>query len=76
MDSPDPLASDAKSIDELVKMLAKTQKEPLAILKVLKEAQQRDGSDSTQSSAILAAELTSYKVQPSLNSRLYSIPLM
>ncbi|KAK6496376.1 hypothetical protein TWF481_002401 [Arthrobotrys musiformis] len=54
-------ASDAKSPEELIKLLAKTQKEPLSILKILKEAQQRDGADSSQSSAILEAELTSYK---------------
>ncbi|KAF3941278.1 hypothetical protein ABW19_dt0200641 [Dactylella cylindrospora] len=55
------LASEAKSADELIKLLAKSQKEPLSILRILKEAQQRDGADSTQSSAILEAELTSYK---------------
>ncbi|KAF3930297.1 hypothetical protein ABW20_dc0110151 [Dactylellina cionopaga] len=58
---PPSLASDAKSPEELIKLLAKSQKEPLSILRILKESQQRDGADSTQSSAILEAELTSYK---------------
>ncbi|KAF3912729.1 hypothetical protein ABW21_db0209440 [Orbilia brochopaga] len=54
-------AADAKSPEDLIKLLAKSQKEPLSILRILKESQQRDGADSTQSSAILEAELTSYK---------------
>ncbi|KAK6353374.1 hypothetical protein TWF696_005342 [Orbilia brochopaga] len=53
--------ADAKSPEDLIKLLAKSQKEPLSILRILKESQQRDGADSTQSSAILEAELTSYK---------------
>ncbi|KAF3917279.1 hypothetical protein AA313_de0205536 [Arthrobotrys entomopaga] len=58
---PQSLASDAKTPEELIKLLAKSQKEPLSILKILKESQQRDGADSSQSSAVLEAELTSYK---------------
>ncbi|EPS36809.1 hypothetical protein H072_9598 [Dactylellina haptotyla CBS 200.50] len=60
-DADPALPSDARSPEELIKLLAKSQKEPLSILRILKESQQRDGADSTQSSAILEAELTSYK---------------
>lgn len=59
--TPRPISS-ATSTQDLLKLLTKSQKEPLSILKFLKEAQRSpDSSDITQSTQILEAELQSYK---------------